>query len=175
MDLDLSANPSLESLEGDSLVKPGWFHVLIESATYVADRSPCIKLALRILEGKHKSQIGLRFSERVYTTPASMNRLKTLAGRLGLINKADFGKNTRVNWGDAVGKQLVVRVTNEDFEGKNGKQTSNKPGYMDFFGPHDARVADKPKSLAAMENPKSVLSGPALRKDEVAIDDLDGI
>jgi hypothetical protein len=174
-DLDLTKDADLRSLETDPLITPGWHHVVVETATYIGDKSPCIKLGMRILESEHKSQIGLRFGERFYMSERALSRLKVLAGRLGMVKDADCGKTARINWADAVGKQLVVRLTNEDYE-KDGKTTtSNRLGYMDFYPTHDARVADKPKSAPAIENPKSVLKTPPAHRDEGVIDDLDGI
>jgi hypothetical protein len=80
----------------------------------------------------------------------AIKRLTVLAHRLGMIGDDDFGGRATVDWSQAIGKQLIVQVIEEEYESKNGgKGKRAKLSFAGFWSLADERVKDVPRDASA--------------------------
>jgi hypothetical protein len=77
-------------------------------------------------------------------------RIAILAHRMRLISEDDFGDRVSIEWSQAIGKQLVVQVVEEEYDAKDGKKAKRaKLSFAGFWGLDDDRVKDVPRDQAA--------------------------
>jgi hypothetical protein len=153
IDLDLT-NLSADDLEGDGSPPPGKYHARIEDMQRVSDQNSYLKVRLSLLAGTDANGVGCVFSERFYLSDKAKKRLAILAHRLHLLADDSFGSRVSVNWFDAIGKQLIVQVVEEEYEAKGGaKAKRSKLAFAGFWGLDDERVKDVPRDQAALRQP----------------------
>jgi hypothetical protein len=149
VELDLS-NLTEADLEGDT-PPPGRYHAQIQSIQRVSDKSSYLKIRLLLLAGTNPNGVGCVFSEKLFLTDAAKKRVACFAHRLRLIGENNFGGRVNVDWSKAVGRQLIVEVINEEYEGKHGKATSAKLSWAGFWSLDDERVASVPRDPTALQ------------------------
>jgi hypothetical protein len=149
VDLDLR-QVDLAELEGEEFPGDGKYHVRIEGARRVSDRTPYLGIRMVVLAGADPSAVGRVFTERFYLTDGAIKRLKVLAHRLGLLPEGAIGTVHPVNWREAIGRQLVVEVVKEEYEKDGKKQVHHRLGFAGFWAVTDERVVSVPKDQAAL-------------------------
>jgi hypothetical protein len=155
IEMDLSTL-SVADLEGDGNPPPGKYHVKIESVKRVSAEASYLNLRLAILAGTNKDGVGCVFSERLYLSDRAIKRVAILGHRLGLIAGDDLGDRKTVDWTNAVGKQMVVEVIEEEFEKKDGTKAKRaKLSFAGFWAVDDTRVGGVPKDEAALKAAKA--------------------
>jgi hypothetical protein len=149
IELDLSTI-SVGDLEGEGNPPPGKYHAKIEDMQRVSDQTSYLKVRFALLAGTDPNGAGCLFSERFYLSDKAKKRLAILAHRLKLIGEDDFGDRRTVDWNEAIGKQLIVQVVEEEYEAKSGgKAKRAKLAFAGFWDLADERVKDVPRDPSA--------------------------
>jgi hypothetical protein len=143
------------NLEGRGRVAPGKYHVEVLDVNEDHDsRTPCLVFKLGVLAGTVEGVAGGTMYERLYLSEKARTRVALFARRLGLIGPSDFGQRKTINWADAISRQAVVEVVEEEFTKKDGtKSKSSKLAFAGIFDVNDPRVADVPKDQGALKQP----------------------
>jgi hypothetical protein len=150
LELDLSTI-TLNDMEGDGNPPPGKYHARIEDAQCVSDQTSYLKIRLSLLAGTDPNGVGCVFSERFYLSDKAKKRLAILAHRLHLLADNDFGGRVNIDWSQAIGKQLIVQVVEEEYEAKNGNKAKRaKLAFAGFWSLDDERVKDVPRDQTAL-------------------------
>jgi len=168
LELDLAAL-TLADMEGDGTPPPGKYHARVEEVRHVSDQTSFLKFRLTLLAGTDPNGVGCVFSERFYLSDKAKKRLAILGHRLQLIADNDLGGRVNIDWAQAIGKQLIVQVVEEEYDSKNGKAKSAKLAYAGFWGLDDERVKDVPRDQAAVRqaaSPARNASKPPPKKDD---------
>jgi hypothetical protein len=151
IELDLSTI-SVADLEGDGSPPAGKYHAKIEGVQRVSDQTSYLKVRFALLAGTDPAGVGCVFSERFYLSEKAVKRLAILGHRLQLIAGDDLGGRSTVDWSQAIGRQLIVEVVEEEFERKDGTKAKRaKLSYAGFWDVNDQRVASVPKDAAALK------------------------
>jgi hypothetical protein len=147
-ELDLRGTTE-KDIERDS-VPPGKFHVVVTNVEEgPADQTACLVFKLEVVTGTTDA-VGAVMSERLFMTEKTKKRVALFARRLGLVGTSDFGKQVAVDWSQAIGKQAVVEVTEEEYEKKDGsKGKASRVTFSGIWETDDERVKDVPKDLKA--------------------------
>jgi hypothetical protein len=149
IELDLSTI-SVSDLEGEGSPPPGKYHAKIEDVQRVSDQTSYLKVRFALLAGTDPNGVGCLFSERFYLSDKAKKRLAILAHRLKLISEDDFGDRRTVDWDEAIGRQLIVQVVEEEYEAKSGgKAKRAKLAFAGFWDVADDRVKDVPRDPSA--------------------------
>lgn len=151
---------------------PGWYKSTLESASEDGKTGAMI-LDFRITG---PSFAGAHVKDRVWNPEyaneekkidATDKRAKAVMSRLGLLSKDEFGREVEVEFEEAVGKEFVLKVIQDDFEGKDGKNVEKTGlGYLGMFPtdhpsiPPDVRVKLGLPLLAGQEPGKEDGKGP---------------
>jgi hypothetical protein len=70
-----------------------------------------------------------------------------------LLADDDFGGRINIDWSQAIGKQLIVQVVEEQYEAKDGSKAKRaKLGFAGFWSLDDERVKDVPRDQAAQRH-----------------------
>src|SRR5262245_11460385 len=145
VELNLGA-VTAHDLEGEALVPPGRYHVLIRNIARRNDPSPHLRFRYEVLAGTDPSAVGALSSERFFLSEKAEKRLAILGHRLGLIGDNDFGGRKSVDWSRAIGRDLVCQVVHDTFERQDGaKGVRSQWGFATFWRPDDDRARDVPK------------------------------
>lgn len=148
MDLDLANYKSRSEISVNQSLPDGRYHAIVEAVEKdVSNTSPALKFKFVVLEGPQRNR---SISERLFLTDKNKNRVVLFADRLGMIGDADCGNTIRRNWGEAVGKQVIIEVTTREYKKQDG--TAGKSTQLAFGGIYrldDPDVADVPRRAAA--------------------------
>jgi hypothetical protein len=165
--LDLTGTTP-EELEAGINVPPGKYHAVILNAEEDREsKTRCIVLTFHTLAGTCPEGVDSVHQESLYLTEKNEKRVSLFAKRLGLITDADFGKQVRLNWRTAIGKQVVIEVVNDPYQekekdtgrlkvGPDGKpimRDSSKLAFAGIWPAEDPRVAAVPRSAAPPKLP----------------------
>jgi len=149
IELDLSTI-SVSDLEGEGNPPPGKYHAKIEDVRRVSDQTSYVKVRVALLAGTDPNGVGCLFGERFYLSDKAKKRLAILAHRLNLISDDDFGDRRTIDWAQAIGKELIVQVVEEEYEMKSGgKAKRAKLAFAGFWDLADDRVKDVPRAASA--------------------------
>jgi hypothetical protein len=149
IELDLSTL-SVNDLEDEATATPGKYHTKIEDVQRVSDQTSYLKVRFALLAGTDPNGIGAVFSERFYLSEKAKKRLAIFAHRLHLLVDDDFGGRVNVDWSQAIGKQLIVQVVEEEYEPKSGgKAKRSKLAFAGFWDLADERARDVPRDASA--------------------------
>src|SRR5262249_51194347 len=108
-----------------------------------------LKLRFALLAGTDTNGVGCMFSERFYLSDKAKKRLAILAHRLRLLADDDFGGRVNIDWSQAISKQLIVQVVEEEYDAKNGgKAKRAKLAFAGFWSLDDERVKSVPRDQA---------------------------
>lgn len=153
-DLDLTCILTEDDLGNAPQVPPGKYHVLVTDVKESGkdDKTPFILLKQRVLNGTDQHAVGMTIEDRVFLTAGAIKRVALVALRLGLISRADLGKNVRVDWSKAKGRELIVEVDTEEYTTKDGaKRTKSKVTFGGVWDVQHPDAQDVPRG-----NPASV-------------------
>lgn len=148
MDLDLANYKSRSEITVNTSLPDGKYHAVVESVEKdISGQNPALKFKFTVLEGPQKNR---SIVERLFLTEKAKARVVLFADRLGMIGDADCGNTIRRNWGEAVGKQLVIEVQTREYKKADGSvgKASNL-AFGGLFRLDDPAVADVPKRTAA--------------------------
>jgi hypothetical protein len=140
-----------EITRGCGPIPDGLYHAVVNAVEQdPSGQNPAIKLTFMLLAGTVPNQTYRRLSERLFLTEKGKHRVLLFANRLGLLGKPELGQpNVRKNWGETIGKQVIIEVANREYEYKDGSK--HKVSNLAFFGIwklDDPNVAQVPRASA---------------------------
>lgn len=132
------AGDTPESVDGIQPL-PGWYKATLESASEDGKTGAMI-LDFRItgptFAGAHvKDRVwNPEYANEEKKIEATAKRAKAVMSRLGLLSKDEFGREIEVEFEEAVGREFALKVIQDDFEGKDGKNVEKVGlGYLGMF------------------------------------------
>ena len=125
-------------------------HLLEIVAAKMNDKDGTLMLALRVLAGPPKTEIGGLMTERFHLSDNALFRFESLLKRLGLMGRGqDLEDGWEFNEQWFVGERIVADVINESFETRRGESrtqsrlgTHDGKGACNFWPPSDPRMAE---------------------------------
>lgn len=71
----------------------------------------------------------------------TMARAKKVMSRLGLVGKDDLGREKVIKWDACIGREMVLQVIDDSYEGKDGKKVAKVScGYLGMFPTDHASI-----------------------------------
>lgn len=140
-----------ELTRGCGPIPDGLYHAVVHSVEQdPSGQNPAIKLTFMVLAGTILNQTYRRLCERLFLTQKGKQRVLLFANRLGLLGKPELGQpNVRKNWGEAVGKQVIVEVANREYQNKDGsKKMVSNLAFAGIWKLDDPKVAQVPRATA---------------------------
>jgi hypothetical protein len=116
MRLDASAGKSIDDF-GSAAVAPGLYHVMVKNVDESMTKYPSkIVAEFEVLSGTTSGQEHKTHTEWFsVATDGAMRRVLRLALALGLLRP---GEEKDVSFGDAIGKQIIIEIEQQEYEGK---------------------------------------------------------
>lgn len=160
---------------GSSVTKEGHYHVLVESVELNStDKTPNIKVIMKVLEGTESDQINKLIYHRIYFSPKTkadpekeqkaFKGMVTFLFEFGVLSEeAAFGKQdlrlTKAHWEALQGCQAIVKVglekgtpyTDDDGNEKMGKDSFKILWNNDVWNPFHEHVKDVPKDAEFLQ------------------------
>jgi hypothetical protein len=131
--------------------------------------TPAYKFTFSVTAGAFK---GRKVFERLFLSEKANKRVILFGSRLGLIAEKELGKESvRKSWKEAIGKEVVIEVENEEYEAKDGsKKQRTKMTFGGIYKLDDPKVADVVKAAGAKASPTAGAGAGA--SNQKAFDDL---
>lgn len=128
--LNLSGAKSVEDLDRESHVEPGWYRAKVEDATQ-NDKTGAEVIVCQVMGGRFdgcKADIQLQDPEQVTDVKKAeraISRIQVIATRLGLVSKEMLGNDdVDINFNDAIGKEVVIECEAREYTKDNGTKSS---------------------------------------------------
>lgn len=136
-DLDLTGLTE-DDLERGGSVEAGWYRTIVTDAFEDAKNPGTIVLKFAVVGGPFdKYEIVERLfhpdnSEDAEKAKVAGRRMALFAKRLGLLGTADFGQAVRLDWSNALGREVALKVIKRKYKDKNGNDRDGVN--VDFAG-----------------------------------------
>jgi hypothetical protein len=144
--LDLTQVHDEQDLEGNAVLPPGRYHVAIREVFRRSDPSAHLLVKYEVLAGTNAAAVGAVSAEKLFLSDKAAKRVAILGHRLGLIDDKAFGRRIDFDSSALLGRDLVVEIINEPYEGKDGeKRVASKWNFAGFWATTDPRVKDVPR------------------------------
>src|SRR5262245_16389815 len=113
--LDLTRQRDDRDLEAGALLPVGRHHVQIRDVRREGEPPPHLAVKYEVLSGPAAGSVA---EERFFLSDKAAKRLAILGRRLGLLGDGAFGKRAGFDASGLVGRDLVVEVVHETYDGK---------------------------------------------------------
>ena len=157
---DFSDFPSEDVLKGYGYPSPGQYHLVVQNVDDTRDRVGGIQVTFQVLTGNVANQQGKTFRDTFFDPDPShkdggkfaRKRMAAFLLVAGVIAREQLGTRVQIDWQQAVGRQLVAKVTEYKREGGNGKTYTG--AQIDGLRMHqvtDPAVAEVPMDDEALQ------------------------
>lgn len=134
---------------GGNRPEPGRYHSVITGADESFEKVDKIVVDFRVLAGNKDGQVDRTITEYYAVSDKAMPRLKRLALCIGLLMPGEPEKE--VDFEQAVGRQLVIEVEENEYEKDGEKKKSRRVSWMGMWSLGNKEVADIPKDAEALK------------------------
>lgn len=160
-EVDFSDFGSEEDLEGYDHPVDGIYHVVVNGADDSREKVTGVRVDLQVLAGTAKGQVGKKAQETFWDPSPehkdngrfATKRIAKFAIAAGLITPEQLGKpGVAINWEQAVGRQLVVKLVGYERKDKETGKTyrgANIDG-LEMYTVRHPSVAQVPKDAEAL-------------------------
>jgi hypothetical protein len=136
---------SEDDISGFQRPLPGRYHVVVKHVDESFEKFDKVIVDFEILAGTVPNMEGRELNEFFACTDKAIPRLQRLALCLGLLKPGEPDKD--VEFADAVGRDLVIEVEENNYKDKAGKEVNGvRVGYLGMWSTNNAAVADVPKA-----------------------------
>ena len=135
---------SEDDISGYQKPLPGRYHVVVKHVDESFEKFDKIVVDFEVLAGTMPGMEGRELSEFFACTDKAISRLQRLALCLGLLTPGEADKD--VEFGDGVGRDLVIEVEENNYTKADGtKVNSVRVGYLGMWSTANEAVKDVPK------------------------------
>jgi hypothetical protein len=157
-----------DDISGNSKPLPGRYHMVVNSAAEKGSKKkgiPGLEIEFGVLAGTVPGQDGKTMQlflsyigEDDAKTKKCLDRVVRLALCLGVLQP---GQAKEVDWNEALGRELIVEVEEQEYTDKNGnQQKGSQVAYLGFWSLNNPAVADMPKMMNS-PGMQAINGGPA--------------
>ena len=135
---------SEDDISGFQRPLPGRYHVVVKHVDESFEKFDKIVVDFEVLAGTVPDQQGRELSEFFACTDKAIPRLQRLALCVGLLKPGQ--PEADVEFTDAVGRDLVIEVEENNYKTKEGKEVNSvRVGYLGMWSTANEAVKDVPK------------------------------
>lgn len=141
---------------------PGRYHVVIDDVDESFEKHDSVLVDFRVLAGNKQDQEGKNFREYFSTKTKALDRLSRFAICVGLLKP---GQEADVSFVDAIGKQLIVEVEENEYEKDGEKKKNIRISYAGMWSLGNPKVANVPRDAAALKASGQFATEPPKKQD----------
>ena len=135
---------SEDDISGYQKPLPGRYHVVVKHVDESFEKFDKVIIDFEVLAGTVPGMEGREVTEFFACSEKALPRLQRLALCLGLLTPGEADKD--VEFGDGVGRDLVIEVEENKYTDKQGKEVNGvRIGYLGMWSTGNEAVADVPK------------------------------
>ena len=135
---------SEDDISGYQKPLPGRYHVVVKHVDESFEKFDKIVVDFEVLAGTVPDQQGRELPEFFACTDKAIPRLQRLALCVGLLKPGEPDRD--VEFTDAVGRDLVIEVEENNYKTKEGKEVNSvRVGYLGMWSTANEAVKDVPK------------------------------
>jgi len=135
---------SEDDISGFQRPLPGRYHVVVKNVDESFEKFDKVIVDFEVLAGTVPNQEGRELPEFFSCTDKAIPRLQRLALCLGLLTPGEPDRD--VEFADAVGRDLVIEVEENNYKDRSGKEVNGvRVGYLGMWSTGNEAVADVPK------------------------------
>ena len=135
---------SEDDISGFQRPLPGRYHVVVKHVDESFEKFDKIVVDFEVLAGTVPDQQGRELPEFFSCTDKAIPRLQRLALCVGLLKPGQ--PEADVEFTDAVGRDLVIEVEENNYKTKEGKEVNSvRVGYLGMWSTANEAVKDVPK------------------------------
>jgi hypothetical protein len=136
---------SEDDISGFQRPLPGRYHVVVKHVDETFEKFDKVVVDFEVLAGTVPDQQGRELPEFFACTEKAIPRLQRLALCVGLFQPGEPDRD--VEFADAVGRDLVIEVEENNYKYKTGKEVNTvRVGFLGMWSTGNEAVADVPKA-----------------------------